>query len=296
MKTLRRATTLEEMQDCLGHFRTAGSMQRGLDFQLRPTDVVISPYAKCGTTWVQQIVHGLRTRGSMDFEEITAAVPWLELAVDMGMDLEAPQKAQPRAFKSHLPWDGIPKGGRYICVVRDPRDALVSMYRFFEGWFFEPGSITMEAFARGEYLARTPPRSYWHHLASWWPQRVRPDVLLLCFEEMRADLQRSVGQIADFMGIVLDRELEDIVMEQSSIEFMHRHGTQFDDHLVREARDGACGVPGGARTSKLRAGRVGDHTRELSAATIRELDYIWHRDIETRFGFASYPQLRRQLS
>jgi hypothetical protein len=231
----------------------------------------------------------------MDFEEITAAVPWLELAADMGMDLEAPQKAQPRAFKSHLPWDGIPKGGRYICVVRDPRDALVSMYRFFEGWFFEPGSITMEAFATGEYLARTPPRSYWHHLASWWPQRVRPDVLLLCFEDMKADLQRSVGQIAQFMGIALDRELEDIVMEQSSIEFMRRHGTQFDDHLVREARDGACGVPGGARTSKLRAGRVGDHTRELSAATIRELDYIWHRDIETRFGFKSYAQLRREI-
>jgi hypothetical protein len=270
-------------------------MQRGLAFRPRPSDVVISPYAKCGTTWVQQIVHGLRTRGSMDFDEITAVIPWLDLAYDMGMDLEAPQKAQPRVFKSHLPWDEIPKGGRYICVVRDPRDALVSMYRFFEGWFFEPGSITMEEFAAGEYLARSAPRSYWHHLASWWPQKVRPDVLLLCFEDMKVDLHRSVGQIAEFMDIALDRELEDIVMEQSSIEFMRRHGTQFDDHLVREARDGACGVPGGARTSKLRAGRVGDHTRELSAATIRELDYIWHRDIETRFGFKSYAQLRREI-
>jgi len=296
MTASRRPTTLEEMRDCQSHFMSAQGIERALAFRPRPTDVLISPFAKCGTTWVQQIVHGLRTRGCMDFDEITAVVPWLELAYDMGIDPEAPRKAQPRAFKSHLSWDRIPKGGRYICVVRDPRDALVSMYRFFEGWYFEPGSISIDAFAAGEYLARTAPRSYWHHLASWWPQRVRPDVLLLCFEDMKADLQRSVGQIAQFMDIALDRELEDIVMNQSSIAFMREHGTQFDDHLVREARDGACGLPDGARTSKVRAGRVGDHSRELSAATLRGLDYIWHRDIEARFGFACYAQLRRQLS
>jgi len=34
---------------------------------------------KCGTTWMQQIVHGLRTRGSMDFNEITRVVPFLYL-------------------------------------------------------------------------------------------------------------------------------------------------------------------------------------------------------------------------
>ena len=296
MRSARRATSLVEMQDCLSHFRSPQSMQRGQAFRLRPTDVVISPFAKCGTTWVQQIVHGLRTRGSMEFDEITEVVPWLELAYDMGIDLEAPQKAQPRAFKSHLPWEGLPKGGRYVCVVRDPSDALVSMYRFFEGWFFEAGSITMDAFARGEYMARIAPRSYWHHLASWWPQRVRPDVLLLCFEDMKTDLQRSVHQIANLMAIEVDHELEDIVMTQSSIEFMRQHGRQFDDHLVRETRDGDCGLPAGARTSKVRTGRVGDHARELSAETIDGLNYIWHRDIETRFGFASYAQLRRRLS
>ena len=48
--------------------------------------------------------------------------------------------AEPRAFKSHLPWMAVPKGARYIVSLRDPRDALVSMYRFMEGWFFEPGT------------------------------------------------------------------------------------------------------------------------------------------------------------
>ena len=37
------------------------------------------------------------------------------------------------AFKSHLSYDLVPKGCRYIVSLRDPKDALVSAYRFM-GW------------------------------------------------------------------------------------------------------------------------------------------------------------------
>src|SRR4051812_18074909 len=127
-----RPTTLEEFLNRIQHFNSEESRKRGLAFQPQPTDVIISPYPKCGTTWLQQIVHGLRTRGDMNFEEITAVVPWLELAFTLGLDLEAPQPF-PRAYKSHLDWNDIPKGGRYIISIREPKDALISFYRFFEG-------------------------------------------------------------------------------------------------------------------------------------------------------------------
>ena len=47
----------------------------------RPTDVVITPYSKCGTTWLQQIFHTLRTGGDMDFDDISCVVPWIERTV-----------------------------------------------------------------------------------------------------------------------------------------------------------------------------------------------------------------------
>lgn len=75
-----RATSLAELDELGPRLFSAESRRRGLAFQPRPTDVIISPYAKCGTTWLQQIAHGLRTRGSMDFEEISVVVPWLEVA------------------------------------------------------------------------------------------------------------------------------------------------------------------------------------------------------------------------
>ena len=93
----------------------------GLTFTPRPTDVVIAPFAKCGTTWLQQMVHSLRTGGDVDFDDISRVVPWIETAYDLGLDLDAPQRAEPRAYKSHLAWDVVPKGARYVVAVRDPR-------------------------------------------------------------------------------------------------------------------------------------------------------------------------------
>jgi hypothetical protein len=83
-------------------------------YRPRPTDIVISPAGKCGTTWLQQTFHTLRTRGDMDFDDISRVVPWIETAQSLGIDLEAPQRAEPRGFKSHLPYDRIPKGSRYV--------------------------------------------------------------------------------------------------------------------------------------------------------------------------------------
>jgi hypothetical protein len=290
-----RATTMVELFERLLNFRTVEGYQRGLAFQPRPTDVFISPAAKCGTTWTQQIVHGLRTRGDMDFDEITAVTPWLEMAHDLGLDLENPHPAHPRTYKSHLSWHDIPKGGRYIVPIRDPKDALVSLYRFFEGWWFEPGAISIETFAREWYLASRETGSYWYHLISWWEQRENENVLLLCYEDMQADLPGAIRTIAGFISVELDDELLDIVVRQSSYPFMKAHQRQFDEHLVANIRGPLCDLPPGD-SSKVRNGRVGDHRYELSGEIREEMDAIWREEIGARLGLDSYEALRAELA
>ena len=70
--------------------------RKGLSFQPRSTDVIIPSAPKCGTTWVQQIVHQLRTGGDMDFASRQEEIPFVEAAYDFGYDLEGEQKAEPR--------------------------------------------------------------------------------------------------------------------------------------------------------------------------------------------------------
>ncbi len=188
-------------------------------FQPRPSDVIISPFAKCGTTWLQQIAHSLRTGGDMDFDDIYEVVPFIDLAPDMGIDLNGPQKAEPRLFKSHFGWDQVPKGCRYIVSFRDPQDAVVSFYYFMTGWLIEPGAIPLEEFVQYRALDREHGQDYWDHMASWLRQRDNPDVLLLTFEEMKQDLRRVVEKVANFIGVEDEKSIATAV-EHSTFEFM----------------------------------------------------------------------------
>ncbi|MDB5443268.1 MAG: hypothetical protein JWP73_1644 [Phenylobacterium sp.] len=264
-------------------------------YRPRPSDVVISPYSKCGTTWLQQIFHTLRTRGEMDFDDISRVVPWIETAAIVGVDLEAPQRAEPRGFKSHLGYDRIPKGARYIVALREPKDALVSMYRFMEGWLIEPGAISMDQFAAG-WLGRVAAGTdIWRHLLSWWDQRDNPDVLLLSYEHMNAEPEVAVRRVAAFCGIDLDAELLALTLENSSLPFMLRHKDKFDDILMRTASERRCNVPPGGDSAKVRKGGVGGHKQELSPAVVAAMDAQWAALVTPVTGFADYASLDAAL-
>jgi len=291
-----RATKPEELDAIMDRLFTLESRQRGLAFRPRPSDVIISPYAKSGTTWLQQIVHGLRTSGSMDFDEITAVTPWIEVAYDVGWDLEAEQVSQPRVFKSHLSYHDIPKGGRYIISFRNPRDALVSFFRFFEGWFFEPGSISLEELARWRWPRGEVDNSgYWYHLISWWEQRHNENVLLLSFEDMKADLPGTVEKIARFLGIELDDRLFDIVVRQSSKEFMLAHVEYFNESYTRRLGEQQAGLPPNGNSNKVTPGALNKAHYKLSPALERELEDIWQEQVQARYGFRDYEELRLAL-
>ena len=49
------------------------------NFIARPSDVLITTPPKAGTTWMQQILHQLRTGGDTTFASIDDVVPWLEI-------------------------------------------------------------------------------------------------------------------------------------------------------------------------------------------------------------------------
>lgn len=289
-----RPTSLEGFEHVGSKFVTPEGYASGLSFEPRPSDVFITPYAKCGTTWMQQIVHGLRTGGDLEFEEITAVVPWIELAHDLGIDPEAPQKAEPRAFKSHLRWDEIPKGGKYIVVLRDPVDAFVSLFRFMEGWFFERGSISLGQFG-AYYLSRPDDESYWGHALSWLGQRDNPDVMLVTFEDMKRDLAPVLQKVADFIGVDAEPERLEIATRQASFSFMKAHQHLFDDNLVRRMRDPACGLPHDGTSTKVNAGRVGAAADMVTGDMRAAFERKWRETISVRFGLSSYVALSGTL-
>ncbi len=265
-----------------------------LDFEPRASDVIISPFPKCGTTWLQQIVHSLRTGGDMDFHDIYEVVPFIEIAPEMGIDVNGPQKAEPRAFKSHFGWDEVPKGCRYIVSFRDPQDQVVSFYHFMTGWLIEPGAIPLDDFVAYSALDRDGGADYWDHMASWLRQRENPDVLLLTFEEMKRNLRGAVERIASFIGTD-DQDCVDVAVDHSSFAFMSSHSAPFSEPWQRRRMARLLGIPVESDATKVRRGAVGDNKAELSTATRMRLDQIWEQTIAVDFGYSNYRQLDHAL-
>ena len=236
------------------------------------------------------MLHWLRG-GAMNFIEITAVVPWLEMAYVMNIEPTRPQPAEPKVFKTHLRHDQIPKGGRYVHMTRAPEDALVSMYHFHEGWFFEPGSISLEAYALELFLAGGRAGNYWQFQASWWPRRSDRDVLYLTYEHALADPRRTIERLATFVNIELDEALLALTEERSTFSYMKCREHQFDDNLWRAATDAMCRLPADSTSTKVRTGEAGKGRAHISEAVRDALEREWVREIGDRFGLESYSML-----
>ena len=93
-------------------------------FNARPTDVLITTAPKAGTTWMQQILHQLKTGGDPGFADIDQVVPWLELP-RRGMSWRElldkyEQLSDPRIFKTHCTFPQTPgTGTARICKGQD---------------------------------------------------------------------------------------------------------------------------------------------------------------------------------
>ncbi|MBK1649024.1 sulfotransferase domain-containing protein [Rhabdochromatium marinum] len=236
-------------------------------FQARPSDVLITTAPKAGTTWMQQILHQLRTGGDDTFEDIDTVVPWLERQ-------RPPQTWQqvlagfaahpdPRLFKTHCTWEQTPgrEIARLILTVRDPRDCCVSFYHHLMDMTdsaLAAHGLERPASLEAHVEAWLAFGAWFRNLGSWWPQRERDNLLMLRYSDLKADLPGAIQRIAAFLGWpVTPRTLEQAV-QLSSFAWMKANSQRF---AGRNADGSPLFRPGGF----IRKGQTGDHTTQLTA-------------------------------
>ena len=101
------------------------------DFSFRDDDIVISTYAKSGTTWTQQIVAQMLFGPDPNLE-VAEMSPWLDLRIPP-KEVKLPMveaQTHRRFLKTHLPLDALvfSSKAKYIYIGRDGRDMVWSMY------------------------------------------------------------------------------------------------------------------------------------------------------------------------
>ena len=286
---------LQRMRLQFMNITTSEGREKAMNFAPRSTDVIVVTPPKCGTTWMQQIMHQLRSGGDITFEDIDDVVPWIELAYDLGQDLDDEHKYQPRCFKSHEGYQRCPKGAKYIVIYREPCATFSSGYNFHIGTGFQRDEITLGEFVRGYDLNQDKlSTSYFQHLLSWWPKRNDPNVLMLTFEDMLEDLESAVRAVSSLMGINDEPSITNTV-KMSRFEFMKEHQQKFSSNRIARYRNKAIGLPDDARFRRVITGSATKGREAMKESTRQTVQDMWDKTVTKEFGFRDYNEFREAL-
>ena len=210
-------------------------------FKFRDDDIIISTYAKAGTTWTQQIVSQLLFDGKEGLPTAEMS-PWLDLRVPP-KDVKLPEiekQTHRRFLKTHLPVDAIvfsPKA-KYLYIARDGRDVVWSFYNhhinanelYYQAVNDSPGRVgppfdkpadTVLEYFRG-WLAKDgyPYWPFWENIRTWWEIRDLPNVHLVHYANMIADMPGEMRRIAAFLDIPINEAHWPKIVKHCTFDYM----------------------------------------------------------------------------
>lgn len=237
------------------------------NLRYRDTDIMISTYPKCGTTWTEHLVllllNGARpellnpvTKNAYDMTTKQGKL-WPEAMILNDVEPKGGQfynlpweefdnAPAPRVMKCHMPVpllyatkdqgvSALPKGMKILVVTRNPLDACVSSYYhafnpFKSGWPFDAwATLFLNGYCHfGNY-------SDW--VKGWYEQYQRhaDQICWVQYETLKADPFSEIQRIAKFLNIPQADDDQFIlsVAEHSSFREMKKQSEAKggDDHL-----------------------------------------------------------------
>ncbi|MEZ5557853.1 MAG: sulfotransferase domain-containing protein [Pseudomonadales bacterium] len=239
-------------------------------FEHRPGDIVISTSYKAGTTWMQTIVGNLLYPHGDLPAPATQLSPWLEertVPLELLLNQYAAETGT-RFIKTHLALDGLPfrEDVRYVVVARDPRDVFMSLLNHWGNHTSEyfarinavPGrvgepfppcghdvhEVWRDWISRGWFDWESEGYPYWgnmHHSATWWAFRHLPNVTLVHYADLLADLDGQMRALADFLEIEVPARRWPHVVDACTFATVKRH----PERVVGEM---SASFSGGAQT------------------------------------------------
>ncbi|MEU4054037.1 sulfotransferase domain-containing protein [Streptomyces olivaceus] len=270
------------------------------DFPLREGDIVVSSPAKAGTTWVQMICALLVFQTPELPKPLSVLSPWLDqlFTPQDQMYAQLAEQEHRRVIKTHVPLDGLPLDPRvsYLVVNRHPLDRALSMYHqvanvraeWLRAFNSDQDSEKYSGRAR-EYLlnwCRAGESDGWeqdvaaaelHHPLDAWNRRDEPNVRLLHYEDLSADLEGQMAALAEWLGITVDPAVWPELVRAATFDEMRgraEHLAPDKEILADPAEFFRSGRSGGARGVLTDADLDAYHERVGALAPKPFLDWL----------------------
>jgi hypothetical protein len=257
---------------------------RWLGFPYRDGDIVISTRSKTGTTWLQTICALLVFQRADLPAPLGELTPWLDWLVAPRDEVVERLERQPhrRIIKTHTPLDGIPLDPRatYLVMGRHPLDSAVSLYH--QGDNIDRVRVQQLTGQPGrDPSAARPPLHEWLvawtqwdgdpreqldslpgvllHLGDAWTRRHDPNVVLVHYRDLSADLDREMRGLAARLAIEVDEEVWPELVDAASFGSMRQRAALVAPDPVGVLRD---------RRRFFRHGTSGDGPAALTEAEL----------------------------
>jgi len=181
----------------------------------------------------------------------------------------------PRLFKTHLPFwfvegELTKKECKCICVMRNPKDLLVSYFHFAQ--LRHPDYITDWNAWFDLFRAQEIQYGDWFdHVTGWWKNQGSRNFLFLKYEEMKTDIMATISQVSLFLGKNLSNVQKERIIKHTSFSKMKENpATNLQN----------CSILNQKKSSFMRKGIVGDWQNYFSDEQSEYIDHLYRRKLE----------------
>jgi hypothetical protein len=255
--------------------------------------VFIASYPKSGTTLLQMLLYQLTTEGEMTFEHILDVQSMFDEDVFIRPEY-LDRMPSPRVLKSHAPKPGdLPGGSKKVYIFRSPADVALSLFNHKRLY----GQRHEIAAFIDQFVGAPIEESWFGHVECWLGPRDDPNILVLRYESVIADVGSAARQVASFCGIELSGAKLGRIVERCDFKFMKKYTKKFDPrlwgpHPFNSAE--AAAAPGNNETDFINRGEAGLGISLFSPAQRRLLDRRL-ADLALKLNISSAPDVVRAI-
>lgn len=289
--------------------------------------VVAAIQPKMGTSWMGHIIHQLVSHSAPidgnrnlmldspypEFSKILFNASLAEMKDPPYWEREpfASFPEGPVTIRTHLSMADLhkvgvteEKGYKLLCVLRDPKDTILSMWRFVPTVVGIP--YQKVAFSSIFTLLRLLGMldKMFADYASFWQRRHHPNVHVVFFDDLKENRADTIRRLATFLDLkppCTDEQIQTVI-EQSSHKFMSSPtaGGRFNDdagqveHIMKV--NGLTMADALVKFSDVGVvrkggGKSGEGTEVLGESSVATIDALWERHVKAVTGFDTFKQM-----